>query len=134
MRWKFCARQDARPLFRQNPIHSLRLEITALLPEIDAALASLDDYSATVLGSPAASSLKIIARWGVGYDAIDIPAATRQGIVVTYTPGQLDDSVADYTFALLLCWRGGCMRGTPRCGMAVGRLNGATMLPARRSG
>lgn len=78
-------------------------EITALLPEIDAVLASLDDYSATVLGSPEASSLKIIARWGVGYDAIDIPAATRQGIVVTYTPGMLDDAVADYTFALLLC-------------------------------
>jgi glyoxylate reductase len=78
-------------------------EITALLPEIDAVLASLDDYSATVLGSPAASSLKIIARWGVGYDAIDVTAATRLGIVVTYTPGMLDDSVADYTFALLLC-------------------------------
>jgi phosphoglycerate dehydrogenase-like enzyme len=77
-------------------------EIVALLPEIDAVLASLDDYSAAVLGSPATSSLKIIARWGVGYDAIDIPAATQQGIVVTYTPGMLNDSVADYTFALLL--------------------------------
>jgi len=78
-------------------------EITALLPEIDAVLASLDDYSAAVLGSAAAASLKIIARWGVGYDAIDIAAATRQGIVVTYTPAMLDDAVADYTFALLLC-------------------------------
>src|SRR5260370_36884966 len=78
-------------------------EITALLPEIDAVLASRDDYSATVLGSPAAVSVKIIARWGVGYDAIDIGAATKQGIVVTYTAGMLDDSVADYTFALLLC-------------------------------
>jgi len=78
-------------------------EITRLLPDIDAVLASLDDYSATVLGSSAASSLKIVARWGVGYDAIDVPAATRQGIVVTYTPTMLDDSVADYTFALLLC-------------------------------
>jgi phosphoglycerate dehydrogenase-like enzyme len=78
-------------------------EITALLAEIDAVLASLDEYSAAVLGSPSASSLKIIARWGVGYDAIDVRTATRQGIVVTYTPGMLDDSVADYTFALLLC-------------------------------
>jgi len=78
-------------------------EITGLLPEIDAVLASLDDYSGTVLGSPAASSLKIIARWGVGYDAIDVPAATQNGIVVTYTPGMLDEAVADYAFALLLC-------------------------------
>jgi lactate dehydrogenase-like 2-hydroxyacid dehydrogenase len=39
----------------------------------------------------------------VGYDAIDVSAATELGIVVTYTPGMLDDAVADYTFALLLC-------------------------------
>src|ERR1043166_596860 len=77
-------------------------ELADFLPEADAVLASLDDYNATLLGSSAASSLKIIARWGVGYDAIDLPAATRHGIVVTYAPGILDDSVADYTFALLL--------------------------------
>lgn len=77
-------------------------ELAPLLPEADAVLASLDDYSASLLASPAAKSIKIIARWGVGYDAIDLPAATAQGIVVTYTPGLLDDSVADYTFALLL--------------------------------
>jgi phosphoglycerate dehydrogenase-like enzyme len=46
--------------------------------------------------------LKIIARWGVGYDSVDVAAATQNGIVVTYTPGLLDDAVADYTFALLL--------------------------------
>lgn len=78
------------------------LELGAVLSEADAVLASLDEYSAPLLSSPAAASLKIIARWGAGYDAIDIPAATAQGIVVTYTPGMLDDAVADYTFALLL--------------------------------
>src|SRR3954467_5540137 len=77
-------------------------ELTPLLSEVDAVLASLDDYSATVLGSGEASSVKIVARWGVGFDAIDLQAATKQGIVITYTPGLLDDSVADYTFALLL--------------------------------
>lgn len=77
-------------------------ELNPLLEGTDAVLASLDDYSAAALESPSAKSLKIIARWGVGFDAIDIPAATRQGIVVTYTPGILDDAVADYTFALLL--------------------------------
>jgi glyoxylate reductase len=86
---------------KSGPLNSS--EITALLPDVDAVLASLDDYSGKVLDSPAAASLKIIARWGVGYDAIDVPAATQQGIVVTYTPGMLDDAVADYTFALLLC-------------------------------
>lgn len=77
-------------------------ELTPLLSGTDAVLASLDDYNTALLASPATASLKIIARWGVGYDAIDVPAATAQGIVVTYTPGMLDDAVADYTFALLL--------------------------------
>ncbi len=73
-----------------------------LLEGMDAALASMDRFTASVLGSPAAARLKIISRWGVGYDAIDVPAATRLGIVVAYTPGLLDETVADFTFALLL--------------------------------
>ena len=77
-------------------------ELTAALSGMDAVLASLDGYSDAVLSSSAASRLKIIARWGVGYDSVDVSAATRNGIVVTYTPGLLNDAVADYTFALLL--------------------------------
>ncbi len=77
-------------------------ELTDALNGMDAVLASLDEYSDAVLSSPAAAQLKIVARWGVGYDAVDISAATRNGIVVTYTPGLLDEAVADYTFALLL--------------------------------
>ena len=77
-------------------------EILKLLPGVDAALVSPDGYNAAVLASPEAARLKIISRWGVGYDSINIPAATKQGIVVAYTPGMLDDTVADYTWALLL--------------------------------
>jgi D-3-phosphoglycerate dehydrogenase / 2-oxoglutarate reductase len=77
-------------------------ELNTALAGIDAVLASLDAYSATALASHATSQLKIIARWGVGYDSVDVAAATQNGIVVTYTPGLLDDAVADYTFALLL--------------------------------
>jgi phosphoglycerate dehydrogenase-like enzyme len=71
------------------------------LKGMDAALISPDQFNAEVLGSPEAAQLKIISRWGVGYDSIDVPAATKQGIVVAYTPGLLNDTVADYTFALL---------------------------------
>ena len=77
-------------------------ELIGALTGVDAVLASLDGYSAQVLSSAAVSRLKIIARWGVGYDSVDVAAATRNGIVVTYTPGLLDDAVADYAFALLL--------------------------------
>src|SRR6266536_3578332 len=73
-----------------------------LLPEMDAVLASTDKFNGAVLASAAASRLKIISRWGVGYDSIDVPAATRAGIVTAYTPGLLDETVADFAFALLL--------------------------------
>lgn len=83
-----------------GPLHGD--ELRAALAGTDAVLASLDGYSASALSSPAASQLKIIARWGVGYDSVDLAAATQNGIVATNTPGILDDAVADYTFALLL--------------------------------
>ena len=70
------------------------------LPQVDAVLASMDKFTEKVLQSPAASQLKLISRWGVGYDAIDVPAATRHGIVVAFTPGLLNDAVADYAAAV----------------------------------
>ena len=77
-------------------------ELLAQLGGIDAVLASMDKFTAAVLSSKQAAQLKIISRWGVGYDAIDVPAATQNGIVVAYTPGLLNDAVADYAMALLL--------------------------------
>ncbi len=46
--------------------------------------------------------LKAIVRAGVGVDNIDVPAATRQGIVVMNTPGGNTVSTAEHTMALLL--------------------------------
>lgn len=46
--------------------------------------------------------LKLITNFGVGYDGIDTPAALQRGIVITHTPGAMDDDVADLTVALLL--------------------------------
>ena len=47
-------------------------------------------------------ALEIVANFGVGYDTIDLAAASRRGIVVTNTPDVLDDEVADYAVGLLL--------------------------------
>ena len=77
-------------------------ELLRLLPDADAVIAGVEPYSAGLLASTNAGRLKIISRWGVGFDAVDIPAASHHGIVVTNTPGMLDEAVADYTFALLL--------------------------------
>lgn len=49
-----------------------------------------------------APRLKIIANYGVGYNNIDINAATKKGVPVTNTPGVLTDSTADLAFALIL--------------------------------
>jgi len=47
-------------------------------------------------------SLKVISNIAVGYDNIDIAAASQRGIMVTNTPGVLTETTADLTFALLL--------------------------------
>lgn len=49
----------------------------------------------------AARGCKVFANYAVGYDNIDIDAATRRGIAVTNTPGVLTDATADLTWALL---------------------------------
>ncbi|MDR6178023.1 MULTISPECIES: 2-hydroxyacid dehydrogenase [unclassified Pseudomonas] len=46
--------------------------------------------------------LKAVFSFGVGYDSIDIAAARDLGVVVSNTPGVLDDCVADTAFALLI--------------------------------
>jgi lactate dehydrogenase-like 2-hydroxyacid dehydrogenase len=47
-------------------------------------------------------ALEIVANFGVGYDAIDVETCVRRGIMITNTPGVLDDEVADTTIGLLL--------------------------------
>jgi len=46
--------------------------------------------------------LQIIANFGVGYDSVDVAAAADRGLVVTNTPGVLDDEVADTAIGLLI--------------------------------
>ncbi len=48
------------------------------------------------------SAVRVIANVAVGYDNIDIAAATERGILVTNTPGILSDTTADFAFALLM--------------------------------
>jgi glyoxylate reductase len=50
----------------------------------------------------AAPKLRIVANVAVGYDNIDLPACTKRGVVVTNTPGVLDETTADFAWALLL--------------------------------
>jgi glyoxylate reductase len=47
-------------------------------------------------------SLKVISNYGVGYDNIDVQAATTRGIPIGNTPGVLTDTTADLAFTLLM--------------------------------
>jgi len=76
-------------------------ELARELKGIDATLAGDEPYSSKVLER--ADRLRIIARVGVGYDNVDIDAATRKGIWVTNTPvPELAKAVAEEAFALML--------------------------------
>lgn len=59
-----------------------------------------DEVDSEVLD--AGDDLKIVANLGVGYDNIDVEAATERGIMVTNTPGVLTETTADLSFGLLL--------------------------------
>lgn len=75
-------------------------QLIDLMQGAHAAIASVDPFTSRVLAET--KDLKVIARVGVGYDAIDVPAATRHGVAVCIARGSNNNAVADYTFALLL--------------------------------
>lgn len=70
------------------------------LSGIQASLAGSEPYTRRVL--EAHPQLKVIARAGVGYDAVDVAAATDLGMVVTIAPNTNQDAVAEHTFLLIL--------------------------------
>jgi D-3-phosphoglycerate dehydrogenase len=75
-------------------------EVEELLPGIDGYIAGLDAINATALR--AADRLKVIARYGVGVDSVDLQSARERNIIVTNTPGANSVSVAELTVALIL--------------------------------
>jgi len=68
--------------------------------DADAILARLGVVTRRVIEQ--APRLRIVARHGVGVDAVDLDAATAHGVVVTTTGSENAAAVAEYTFALLL--------------------------------
>lgn len=101
-------------------------EIAALLPGIDGYIAGLDQIDRAALEK--ADCLKVICRYGVGYDNVDLAAAAEKGIVVTNTPGANSASVAELALALMLA----LARQVPEADKAVHqgkfpRLNGVSI-------
>jgi D-3-phosphoglycerate dehydrogenase len=63
-------------------------------------IAGMEPVPAEVIDQ--AEALRVISRFGVGYDNVDVVAATRRKIPVTYIPDAMVDAVADITMGLLL--------------------------------
>ena len=78
-----------------------REELLAKIAGADALICQLTDRIDRELIA-AASNLRVIANVAVGYDNIDIAAARERGIIVTNTPDVLTNSVAEFTWALIL--------------------------------
>ena len=75
-------------------------EVRDLLPGVDGFIAGLDVIDRAALQS--ADQLKVIARYGVGVEKVDLAAAREKGIVVTNTPGANSASVAELALGLIL--------------------------------
>jgi len=88
-------------------------ELARSLDGIWGTVAGSEPYTREVLQQ--ATSLRVIARCGVGYDAIDVDAATENGVAVLITPEGNFESVADFALALMLA----CVRRLVAADQAV---------------
>ena len=79
-----------------------RADLLTLVAGADAVLTLLHDRVDEELLEAAGPQLRCIANLAVGYDNVDVAAAERRGVIVTNTPGVLDDATADLTMALIL--------------------------------
>jgi glyoxylate reductase len=96
---KLSAETDAACSGAEDPISASAL--MSSIKDVDGVVSVLGDrFDDSVFSQ--LPQLKVVANVAVGFDNIDIAAATRHGVLVVNTPGVLDDTTADLGFALLL--------------------------------
>lgn len=82
--------------------HLSKEELYAKAKGSDALVTLLTDTVDGDLLEAAGPQLKIVANFAVGFNNFDLEAATKRGVILTNTPGVLDDATATHTWALLL--------------------------------
>jgi D-3-phosphoglycerate dehydrogenase len=95
--------REAEIVFANKPLNLLTSkDLTEIGKDADAFIlvTNVEKFTREVIEN--LPRLRVIARHGVGYDNVDVKAASERGIYVTTTP-VLDETVADQAFALLLC-------------------------------
>jgi len=98
-----------RDLFSQNGVEIDLPEVDQNLSEADL-IKIIDQYDGVIAGDDVfsekvllhASKLKVISKWGVGVDSIDLEAAKRLGITVSNTPNVFGDEVADLVIGYII--------------------------------
>ncbi|GAB7016826.1 phosphoglycerate dehydrogenase [Methanogenium cariaci] len=131
------------PLFEKNNIELVipqieqnlsEKELLEIIDQYDGVIAGDDVFSEQVLAK--ASKLKVISKWGIGLDAIDLEAAKRLGIQVSNTPNVFGDEVADLVIGYIImlsrnmhhinslvrkgCWKEAQIRGQSLRGKTLG--------------
>jgi len=95
---KHCARLDVNP-------HDRTLTRDELMKNVSGrhgVLCMLNDTIDDQILAAAGDNCKVFANYAVGFNNIDLPAASRRDIMVTNTPGVLTETTADLTWALIL--------------------------------
>ena len=87
-------------VYAPKPVLSSEEETIKAFQGVSATIAGGEPYSERVLRS--LTELRVISRWGVGVDRIDLQAATRQKIAVAITPTANHEAVAEHTVTMLL--------------------------------
>ena len=90
---------DVRVLHERPPE---RGELLDAVRGVSGVLSTATEKMDGELMDAAGEDLKVIANMAVGYDNVDVEASAERGIVVTNTPGVLDETTADVAFMLLL--------------------------------
>jgi lactate dehydrogenase-like 2-hydroxyacid dehydrogenase len=78
-------------------------ELRSALRDFDYVLPTLGDrFTAEVFADVSRPKARVLANFGVGYNHIDVAAATAAGVIVTNTPGAVTDATADIAMTLIL--------------------------------
>ena len=118
---------DFEILLPDRPALVTEEETVDCLAQADAVIAGSDPLSDRVLSQ--LKRLRVISRCGVGYDKVDVEAATRQGIAVTITPHGNREGVAEHTLALVLALARGIV--THNDSVRVGQWGKPRLVPLR---
>lgn len=114
-------------VYPKTPKQLTEEQLLEHLVGIDASIAGSEPYTRRVISSH--PGLRVIARAGVGYDAVDCEAATDHNVAVSITPNTNHDAVAELTFAHILALAKNLIH--LHAGTVAGNWNRQTTIPLR---